>query len=514
MQFDSYGARDLQAPDLLPSGLVSSRSAVLTVNYADRGLIFSDNTFYRARLMADAVITQTAIDSLGMGGRIGLTAAQLDLWNGDRALDVIAAQGLATGRTARIRALPAPSPWKSDAGGALVDAATAFSGVVSGLAQDGQLARMTLDDLSWRLSKPLQANLYDGSGGTGGTADLAGKPKPLSFGWRYNVTPIYLGLVDLGDGAKQTYQTHWRAIAGHDAVRERGVPMSQTTSAPGVGQWKDWPAQGCFQIGFAPNGVITCDVRGDAVGFYAGSTVQIVQRMLSTLGPLFSDSDFDLGSFGLVETQMLGEVGWGIGTESISAADAMAQLVTQCGIWMIGNRAGKLRLAMPQALPGVENMSLDLGDIVSLSPAQLPASLQPTPSTVEVAAVRNWTPLSDISSGVSAADRSTLAGQGQTVRQFSTLIGGRQYQQRTMTLGGLFRFETDAQRRGAALLSWLEKGLRAFTVTTDKYLGQVELGHVARVTYPLFGLDNGFTGVVAAWSEKIGGRRITLTLVG
>ena len=113
-----------------------------------------------------------------------------------------------------------------------------------------------------------------------------------------------------------------------------------------------------------------------------------------------------------------------------------------------------------------------------------------------------------------AAERSALAGQGRTVRQTSVLISGRQFQQRTLSPGGLFRLDVDAQRRGQQLLTWLEKGLRVFTVTTDRYLNQVEIGHVARITYPLYGLSGGFTGVVAAWSEQVRKRRLTMTLVG
>lgn len=514
MIIQHYEARDFQALDQLPPDLVDSASGVTTALFADRGLIYSDNSFYRARLMTDAVISQSLFDVIGMGGRIGLTAAQLDLWNGDRALDTMSALGLATGRSVKVRSVAAPSRSRSDAGGSLGSAVTAFQGVVSSLMPRDQRMLLTLDDLSWRLSKPLQANLYDGAGGLGGTSDLAGKPKPVSFGWRYNVTPQPIGLVDLGDGAKLTYQTHWRQIAGHDAVRERGVAMAQTASAPSIGQWKDWPVQGCFQLGFTPNGAVTCDVRGDAVGTYAGTTVQIIQRLLTTLGPLFVDSEFELGALGLLETQILGEIGWGIGAETITAADALAQLVSGAGIWAIGNRKGQMRLALPQPLAGAQNLSLDVGDIVSLSPVQMPATLQPAPSTIEVAAVKNWTQLSDISSSVSAADRSMLAGASQIARKFSNAIGGRQYQQRTMTIPGLFRYLTDAQRRADNLSAWLEKGLRAFSVTTDKYLNQVEIGHVASVTYPLFGLQNGFTGVVAAWSEQVGKRRVTLTLVG
>lgn len=511
---EQFFGRDGQAVDALPSALVTATSPVVTARYADRGLIFSDNSFYRAALLGDVEVSQTAFDALGMGGRIALTAAEVALWNGDRGLDLIASRGLANGRTLKLRTVSATQPWRSDAGGDLAAASDAFIGVVGGLTPDGQQMRVSAADWGWRLNTPLQTTLYGGTGGLDGGSDLQGKPKPICLGYCFNIQPVYLGLADLGDGAKQTYQSHWRPMKGHLAVRERGVAMTQTVASPGVGQWRDWPALGVFQLGFTPDGVITCDAQGDTSPFYAGTTEQVIERLLTTLGPVLSAADLDLGSIGLIGTQLVGEIGWYQGAAAITAADALDDLVTQAGIWAVGNRKGQLRLALPQPLAGVENLLLDLGDIVSLAPTALPTSLSPAPAAVEVLAQKNWAPLTDISSGVSADDRSALAGQGRIVRITSDLIGGRQAQSKTMSLPGLFRQDVDAQRRGQALLTWLEKGLRAFTVTTDKYLGQVELGHVARVTYPLFGLSNGFTGVVAAWSETINKRRLTMTLVG
>jgi hypothetical protein len=511
---DGFAARDLEAVDILPDDVGGEASGIVTAMYADRGLIYSDNSFYTARLVGDVVIAQTAIDLLGMGGRIGITAAEIELFNGDRAMDGIAADGRATGRAARIKTVAAPTPSRSDAGGVLANAATAFAGIVGGLTPNGRYMRLGLADFSQKLNTPLQTNFYDGTGGTGGSADLKGKPKPISFGWRYNISPQYLGLVNFGDGAKETYQSHWRQIDGHEAVRERGVAMSQTTSAPGVGQWKDWPSQGCFQLGFTANGGITCDVRGDATGGYVASTVEVIKRVLSSLGPLFSASDFDTDSLAVAGTQILGEMGWGAGTEVVSAAQAIDDLAGHSGLWVIGNRAGKFRMALPQPLAGATNFSLDDGDIVSLKPVQLPAQLQPAPSTIALTAAKNWTPLTDISSSVTGATRSALAGSGVTVSRTSSILTGRQSALRTMSVDSLFRYETDALRAVQRLQGWLEGGLRAFEVVTEKYLGQVELGHVGRITYPLFGLANGFSGVVAGWEETQGARRLKLTVVG
>jgi hypothetical protein len=73
---DGFAARDLEAVDILPDDVGGEASGIVTAMYADRGLIYSDNSFYTARLVGDVVIAQTAMDLLGMGGRIGITAAE------------------------------------------------------------------------------------------------------------------------------------------------------------------------------------------------------------------------------------------------------------------------------------------------------------------------------------------------------------------------------------------------------------------------------------------------------
>jgi hypothetical protein len=37
-------------------------------------------------------------------------------------------------------------------------------------------------DEGYRLEKPMQTDIYDGSGGYNGGADLLGKPRPMTFG--------------------------------------------------------------------------------------------------------------------------------------------------------------------------------------------------------------------------------------------------------------------------------------------------------------------------------------------
>lgn len=330
--------------DIFDAGL----DAAVTQRFADRGLIYSDDTAYAERLKTRVEVSQSGFDSIGIGGRVAITFSLIELFNEDLVFDASIEQGLSLGRPAIVKTMPAPDQAASDCGGGdLADAAIVFTGIVAAMAASRGGMELTLSDLGERLNTPLQTVLYAGTGGLEGPADLAGSPKPVTLGAPFNTTPVYIGLVDLGDGSLPTYQSNWRQILGHTVVRERGVAMTKVGSAPGVGQWRDWPLDGAFQIGFTANGIITCDLRGDAVGGYAGTTAQVIRRLLTDLGAQFDASEIDDDSFDLMGARLTGEIGWRQGAEAIQAIDALEQVLSHSGVWLSGGRDGKLRLATP-----------------------------------------------------------------------------------------------------------------------------------------------------------------------
>ena len=100
--------------------------------------------------------------------------------------------------------------------------------------------RLGISDLSYLLNVPLQPNIYDGTSGLGGSAELQGLPKPVCLGYVYNIAPVYLGTVNLGDGSLDTYQVHWRTVSSIDAVRDQGVSLTNSgavapIAVPGMG---------------------------------------------------------------------------------------------------------------------------------------------------------------------------------------------------------------------------------------------------------------------------------------
>ncbi len=188
------------------------------------------------KLLGDVELSQSGVDALGIVGRVALGLAEIALHDRDRAFADAIRYGTVDGRRATIRVAPATSPRASNVGTAFDAAVVAFQGIVRAInPADGQSARLSLVDIAERLVTTLQPSRYLGTGGIEGVVALKGRPKPVCLGRVFNVSPIFLGNVDLGNGSLPTYQSHWRAISAHDAVRIRGASQTGVVVLPTVG---------------------------------------------------------------------------------------------------------------------------------------------------------------------------------------------------------------------------------------------------------------------------------------
>ena len=513
---DAFASPGSWAPAVLPDGFVTPQGIGL-LRAANTGWSSDPgdtpaNTSWYPRLLGDVELSQSAVDALGIGGRVALGLAQIDLWDGDGALADLARYGTADGRKATIRIASAAAPRASNTGAPLSATTVAFAGIVRSIdAAAPQRARLSLADAAERLATPLQSTRYGGTGGIDGPTALAGRPKPVALGRAFNVQPVALGNIDLGDGSLPTYQTHWRAVVAHDAVRIRGVAQTKVTVAPAVGQYRDWPSSGVFQIGSSPDGTVTADVRGDTTPAYAGTTTAVLKRLVQSLGPGYADADLDADAWTIADSDLPGEIGWCRGADEITASDAAAQILAASGAVIAGSRAGLLRLFDPLAID-TPQFVLQPAMILDLVPVALPATLRPIPRAVAVDWRRNWTPLSELAGSVAGTDRAQLGGQASgPARADSAIITARVAQQRDLRFNGLYWAEADALARARKWRAWLEAGPRLFEATTDRFLGQIECGDIGRIAYPSWGLDDGVLGVVVGWREALAARRLTIT---
>lgn len=497
---------------------------VSTYRWANRGLIYPDNTAYEARVMSAITVSQSGIDAIGIGGRVTATISDILLDDGSSAsfnFPAVCNLGTAIGRAAIVKTMPAlyddANRAKSDLGGGNISGATTvFSGYVDGLDLAHSTGRLRIADLSSRLDVPLQIRKFLGTGGVEGSSELTGLYPPVAMGFCFNVTPVSLGNQDFGDGSLPTYMTNGRAVLEHTAVRVRGVEQVKVIGvAPTTGQYRDWPQHGCFQIGSSPDGAVTCDVRGDYYNsVYSGTVGYVIQTMLTDYGGALGSGVIDSTSFGIISAAMAREIGWYHGTDEITLLAALEDIARRTGIWIYGTRTGKIGIVYPDANPGSVVATIEQGHIVSATPVAMPAKLSPPPSSVSIGFARNWTPLTDIAGSVSDANKSILSGQGQTAVAESTTIAAAVAPQKEWKIPGLYRYEADALAHAEALRDWLELGLTAWRITIDRYLGQVNIGDVVEVTsYPMHALS-GRSGFVAEWREDFTARQFTMTIIG
>lgn len=512
---EAFSAPALYAPALLPPSYAAAPTlTVLRIASAAYITAPADDpasTLYTPRLYGDITVGQSGADALGIGGRVALGLAEFEVQNADRGLDGLIHYGIADGRPVTVRALPVSAPRAGHFGAALGSVPPAFVGVVQRVdPAAGQRARFAVTDVSERLATPLQGEKFGGTGGLDGGANLAGKPKPVCVGNVANLAPVYIGNVDLGDGTLPTYAIHGRPISAVSAVRIRGVEQALVGSAPSVGEYTAHLADGVIQLGSQADGAVTVDATGDSA--YGATTAAVIRALVQAHGPQLTAAQIDTDSFTLADTDLPGAVGYYRADQEMTAAAAVDEVLAGCGAILCGGRGGTLRLVDPLAA-GVQQFGIPAGWVLELEPVSLPAALRPLPATVAVQYRRNWTPLSDIAGSISDEDdRAFLAGQANIHRVTSSTIAFRVQQARELRFPGLYASEADAQARAERWQAFLEAGPRMFRLTTDRYLGQIEVGDLGIIQYPAYGLADGAGVVVLGYEDRLAARRLVLTV--
>ncbi len=516
-----FDAPGIWAPAELPAGLLAPqgtqtlRVASYPYGSAESRGSNASALYWPPRILSDVVVQQSAIDAVGMGGVLALSAADIELADGDDWSAALDRYDTAVGRAATLRQVAARNSQATDLGTHWLDAPTVFAGVVRAIRRvGGQRARVSLGDITDRLNAPLQPTLYQGTGSTEGDAGLKGRPKPVCLGQCFNVPGVFLGNLDLGAGSLPTYQVHWRAVEAIDAVRIRGVTQTLVGGTPVTGQARTWLAQGMFQLGASPDGEVRADVRGDNTPAFASSTPAVLDRLLQSLGAQYTLAELDQVAWADATVALPGAIGFFQGPEPTGAAQAVQSICAGAGCVVAGGRIGQVRLFDPIAT-GAPQFDVRSEWVIEAEPIPLPQALAPLPIAVRVAWGRNWGPFSGVAGSVAAADRLRL--EGSEVQLSRVACPGNQARvalQRSLDLPGLYYAESDANARASLMAAWADTAPRAMRIVTDRYLGQVDLGHIGRVTYPAFGLAAGFTGVVMGWRESLTARRVEFTLVG
>lgn len=364
---------------------------------------------------------------------------------------------------------------------AYADFVTVFEGAAAGWgAADDRAVRIALRDIGYRLEKPIQNNLYAGTGGLEGGPELEGRPKPLVYGHCQNVTAV------LVDPARLIYQLHdgpvWRIPAVYDA----GLPLTNGGTVDNVESIEPPPGfyvashlQGMIRLGDTPVGQVTADVEGDATGnVFAQTTADIAQRVLETRADFAVEVDG--GSVIALNTLQPAPVGIAIGTEVRTIAGVLDELLAGISGWWGADRRGRIQFGRVDAPAGAGVLTLSPVEVLDLEMMPPPASVDPANWRRRVAWGRNWTvQTSGLAASVSAERKAFLAEPFRVAENPDPAIRERYFEAKDPPpVPGLFRDKAAAEAEAMRLRQLFGTPRFRFRVVTKLKPALVEPGQI------------------------------------
>jgi hypothetical protein len=415
--------------------------------------------------------------------RVTLDLGSFSIINADGDLDSIVRGYSIDGR--RVRVLLGLSSYRYD------QFTPIFTGRMAQWGNDLSKVNIVVRDESYRLEKPMQTDIYDGSGGYNGGADLLGKPRPMTFGQVLNVSPPLI------DSANLIFQVHHRTIQSVDAVYDRGATITAganyatyaalVAAVVSAGTYATCLTFGLIRLGSTPSGLITADIKGDASATYIDTTGAIGKRIIKDFGGLV-DTELDLASYVDFEAGLPGTVGWWRGTDPINVNSALDEIMGHCAAWWGAMPDGPIqvgRLTTPSAT--LYTLALDESDQIKLEILDPLNGTFPPRFRQRVGYQKNWTPQqdTDLAGAVTAARRQFLAEGYRLVKSEDLTVQTKfQLAVDPEPLPSLFYNSSDASTLAASLLSLYGAARQTVRVTLDlKGLG-ARLSSTVLLTHP------------------------------
>lgn len=400
--------------------------------------------------------------------------------------------------------------------------------VFRGLAQpwflsESELA-VPLRDASYWLDRPLQSQIYLGTGSYEGTAELVGVPKPKLRGGVWldkpvrNITPV------LVDPANRIYQFS-DGPAFITALYEGGAQTilfqantnnlySGTTTS---GYFRQDPDRGLFQLGTTPARQITIDAVGNFVSAGTVNNPVAIAKGLLLEDMALAAAHVDSASFDALTSTYSGfAAGWYFGPTQISSVDALDLFLRSVGAKLLPARSGKLTLYALRAIASDAPTAFDFttDNVVDVTPRQLEAILDPPPYRLYVGynRINTLQSASDLNPTVSDAQRQVLAKEWSSSGWSSeTVMAAYRRPNDPPIIQTALLDAANAQALVNELGALWGTRRRLYDVRVPFEVGlQREVGEVVSLTYPMDDLRSGRVGQIVG--EQIRSTDTTITL--
>jgi hypothetical protein len=361
-----------------------------------------------------------------------------------------------------------------------------------------------LVDYSYKLEVPMQPNVYGGSGGADGGADLAGKRKPMVFGAAREVPAVLLVPSLL------IYQVNDGSIQAVTSVHDRGVALSAgsnyadyaalAAASITAGQYGTCLALGLFKLGSAPSGTVTADVAGDNSDGYVVTTADIVRWALRRRTSLADPGDLFVASFSDLNTAQAAPIDYWIGPQdSLTVAAFIANIMGGVGGWGGHRLDGKFAVRIFKAPTGNPVAFYSRNDMLGgdIKREPLPAAYKPPPWRWRVPYARCWTVQTDLAGSVSAAHKAFVAEPYRLAESSNASVKvDHPFAQDRDPVVAYFSNQSDAAAEALRRLNLFKATNSIYRMTLPRRALRQDMGDEIRVTHPRFDLPSGRSMIV------------------
>ncbi len=497
-------------------------------------------------------------------GFLAQTSASVALDDGDGELDGLLTDMVLRDRPIRIKVAPTTRTARSDeAAPALSGFATVFEGLIAGLGLDNDGAlTLSVADIANRLDRPIQEQLYPGTGGRQGGPELSGVPKPLNYGWVRAATPTLVDQIlliyQIHDGEVRSALPRdrgqalaWvRDVATYEALEALTVAGQADEPDIDSGQFATCRAQGYWRLGSQPLGTLTCDVEGDGlhdgpikfdggvlfdggIGFdapgsdtynrYAGG---MIFRILTTRGYISPDG-IDLDRIRQFDRENPFELGLSIpSSERPTVREVCTAIADSVGAVILRSQAGKITL---RALLGpAKGSSINVGRFEDQTDRRVQATLAPDglermalPWGAPWPKVRarydvTWTPQDADAVVADATDeeREQAIRPARYASAEDAALAAILPDRELLDLPTLLRYRADAITVAARVRDFYAHRWALWRATCRGLSFRLDPLDTAQVIHPRFGLTEGRNLLVVGVQERPGRYETELTLFG
>jgi hypothetical protein len=470
-------------------------TATTTVRVSDHGLVTGSGdspakTLYEARIV-EPINFQRSMFQLGkIGGASRTNFGQLVLGNADAGLDAMAGYAF-DGRSVVVKIGGETDVY--------ADFTTIFTGTADSIEFDDTTVSVRLRDKQLLFETPVQGTLYAGSGGTEGGDDLKGKPKPLTFGKVFNITPVRV------DVANAIYQVHDGQIEAIDAVYDNGVVVA-------TADYTNDLTNGRFTLDSVSTGQITADVQGaKPSGSYKSTADQIIRLLVTTYGGLTDPGDLDTASFTALNTANSNVVGAYIdkSTKMQAILDAIANSV---GAFYGFKRDGDFQVGRVEAPASTAEAAFTAIEIIELQ--RLATAIPPYRTVVNH--TRNFTvQRSDrVSTSTTASRRTFIENQNRTETNTVSSVQTAHPEAPTLEVATLLTTAANAATEAARLQTLYGADRDFYRVKLKTQPFTLELNDTVEITFARYNLTSGKKFRVIGLIEDAANNEIDLELWG